>query len=600
MKKIIIFIVLILPFLSFAQETDTDTENNTVFSQFLNNLSGNLETNAQWYTNDSKLGEFEDPIAEFDLRDEQVRVNSYLRLDYNFLKNFSVGLQAESYEPLPLINYYPEYNDTQIATYYANFRNKTLDVTAGYFYEQFGSGVLLRAFEERQLGLNTALRGGRIKYTPTDYLDVTALYGQQRVAFDVSESDIFGFDANFDISKVIEIKGVNRLNLGLSYVGKKEDFTPPVDEFDPSYEFDTTDFPEMINSYSARLDVDFGNVYFKTEYALKGEDVSFIPPALPGTGVIEGKYFDGNALIFTAGYSKKGLGISSTFRRLENMVSTAERNAKDISSLEFQFNMQNLNYLPTLTKQQDYSLANIYIYNVQPGLFLQNFGGQAGEIGNIVDVFYNFKKGSTLGGKYGTKFTANFAYWALLDAEFDQAESTYSAEFLKFGKRLNRDFNFEVRKKLSKNWSSIFTYINSIVDKGVALGGNLGTDGDIKSQVAIVDVTHKLDSGKSIRMEAQHLWTKQDRKNWVGGTIEYVANRRLAFYVSDIYDYGNDNEFSTETKAHYYNVGGSYTKGATRIALNYGRQRGGLLCVGGVCRIVPENTGLTLNLSTSF
>jgi len=146
MKKITIFIVLILPFLSFAQETDTDTENNTLFSQFLNNLSGNLETNAQWYTNDSKLGEFEDPIAEFDLRDEQVRVNSYLRFDYIFLKYFSVGLQAESYEPLPLINYYPEYNDTQIATYYANFRNKTLDVTAGYFYEQFGSGVLLRAF----------------------------------------------------------------------------------------------------------------------------------------------------------------------------------------------------------------------------------------------------------------------------------------------------------------------------------------------------------------------------------------------------------------------------------------------------------------------
>lgn len=596
MKKIAIFLVLLLPMLNFSQEVDTE-ENNTIFKEFLNNLSGNLESNAQWYTNDAVLGDFEDPNPDFELRDEHVRVNSYLRLDYSFLDNFTVGLQVESYEPLPLINYYPEYNETQIATYYANYRNKTLDVTAGYFYEQFGSGLLLRAFEERQLGLNTALRGGRIKYNPTEYLDVTALYGQQRVAFDVSESDIFGFDTNFDFAKAFEIKGFSRLNLGLSYVGKKEDFTPPVDEFDPTNEFDTTDFPEMINSYSARLDVDFGNVYFKTEYALKGEDVSYIPPALPGTGIIEGKYFDGNALLFTAGYSKKGLGVSNTFRRMENMIFTAEREAKNISSTEFQFNMQNVNYLPTLTKQQDYSLANIYIYNTQPGLFLQNFGGQAGEIGNTLDVFYNFKKGSLLGGKYGTKFTMNFSYWALLEAEFDQAESTYEAEFLKFGKRLNRDINFEVRKRFSKNWSSIFTYVNTIVDKGVALGGNLGTDGDIKSQVAIADVTHKLGNGKSIRIEAQHLWTKDDKKNWAGGTLEYVASRKLAFYVTDIYNYGNDIE---EDQNHYYNIGGSFTKGATRVALNYGRQRGGLLCVGGVCRFVPENTGLTLNLSTSF
>ncbi|APY01181.1 DUF6029 family protein [Lacinutrix venerupis] len=596
MKKIAIFLVLLLPMLNFSQEIDTE-ENNTIFKEFLNNLSGNLESNAQWYTNDAVLGDFEDPNPDFELRDEHVRVNSYLRLDYSFLDNFTVGLQVESYEPLPLINYYPEYNDTQIATYYANYRNKTLDVTAGYFYEQFGSGLLLRAFEERQLGLNTALRGGRIKYNPTEYLDVTALYGQQRVAFDVSESDIFGFYTNFDFAKAFEIKGFSRLNLGLSYVGKKEDFTPPVDEFDPTNEFDTTDFPEMINSYSARLDVDFGNVYFKTEYALKGEDVSYIPPALPGTGIIEGKYFDGNALLFTAGYSKKGLGVSNTFRRMENMIFTAEREAKNISSTEFQFNMQNVNYLPTLTKQQDYSLANIYIYNTQPGLFLQNFGGQAGEIGNTLDVFYNFKKGSLLGGKYGTKFTMNFSYWALLEAEFDQAESTYEAEFLKFGKRLNRDINFEVRKRFSKNWSSIFTYVNTIVDKGVALGGNLGTDGDIKSQVAIADVTHKLGNGKSIRIEAQHLWTKDDKKNWAGGTLEYVASRKLAFYVTDIYNYGNDIE---EDQNHYYNIGGSFTKGATRVALNYGRQRGGLLCVGGVCRFVPENTGLTLNLSTSF
>ena len=55
-----------------------------------------------------------------------------------------------------------------------------------------------------------------------------------------------------------------------------------------------------------------------------------------------------------------------------------------------------------------------------------------------------------------------------------------------------------------------------------------------------------------------------------------------------------------QKKINYYNLGGSYTKGAQRFSLNYGRQRGGLICIGGVCRFVPESTGLTANIVLSF
>ena len=40
---------------------------------------------------------------------------------------------------------------------YAN-ENEDLDVTIG-FYEQYGSGMILRAYEERQLGIDNALDG---------------------------------------------------------------------------------------------------------------------------------------------------------------------------------------------------------------------------------------------------------------------------------------------------------------------------------------------------------------------------------------------------------------------------------------------------------
>ncbi len=579
MKNILIILLLTIPIILYSQKKDESDQNN--LDQFFNNLTGSFESNAQWYINDKTLGDFSE--------DEHIRANSYLRMDYNFLNNFTVGLQLESYEPIHLINFYSGYDQTNVATYYANFKNEKLDVTAGYFYEQFGSGLLLRAYEERQLGVNNAIRGGRIKYSPTSFMNFTALYGQNRIAFDVSDGNVLGFDTNIDLSNAFNIKGVNSFTMGLSYVGKQEGFIPESDTFD------TTDFPEMVNSFSTRLDIDFGKFYVSTEYSIKGEDVAYTPPSLGLPEIIEGNYFNGSALLVTAGYTQKGIGLSGTFRRVENMAFFSER--------EFaipggnQFIISSINFWPALTKQQDYSLANIYIYQPQPFLFLQDFAGQAGEIGGQFDLFYSFKKGSTFGGKYGTKFTANLSYWSLIEAQFNQAESTYSAEFLKFGKKLNKDFNFEIRKKLSSSWSGIFTYINTIIDKGVTLGGPLGVQGNIISDIIIADVTHKIGSGKSIRLEGQHLWTKEDKKNWVGGTLEYNASRNISFYATDIYNYGNDEK---DEQLHYYNLGGSFTKGATRIALNFGRQRGGLVCVGGVCRFVPENTGFTLNLSTAF
>ncbi|WP_338105760.1 DUF6029 family protein [Psychroserpens algicola] len=86
-------------------------------------------------------------------------------------------------------------------------------------------------------------------------------------------------------------------------------------------------------------------------------------------------------------------------------------------------------------------------------------------------------------------------------------------------------------------------------------------------------------------------------EDWAGGTIEYNFNSRLSIYANDIWNYGNPDE---DNQIHYYTFGGSYTKGATRVMASYGRQRGGLVCVGGICRFVPENTGFSLSLSTSF
>ena len=104
---------------------------------------------------------------------------------------------------------------------------------------------------------------------------------------------------------------------------------------------------------------------------------------------------------------------------------------------------------------------------------------------------------------------------------------------------------------------------------------------------------HHLTIGKSLRFVVQHLWAEKDRKNWRAGVLEYNINSNFALYVADNWNYG-------DTDIHYYSTGGSYSKGRTRFAMNYGRQRGGLICIGGVCRFVPENTGVTANLTVNF
>ena len=156
--------------------------------------------------------------------------------------------------------------------------------------------------------------------------------------------------------------------------------------------------------------------------------------------------------------------------------------------------------------------------------------------------------------------------------------------------------NIEIKKKWSRKFSSIFTFIDLYYNTDYLVEAN-GTN--ISAWIGVAESTYKFGKGKSIRLEAQHLATNDDARNWVGGTLEFFFNSNFGLYFNDSYNY-EDSPVEENRKIHFFNVGGSFTKGATRIGLNYGRQRGGLICVGGVCRPVNKNTGITLNLNTSF
>ncbi|NQX80543.1 MAG: hypothetical protein HRT66_00910 [Flavobacteriaceae bacterium] len=592
MEKILFPLLIILPLIAFTQNKGLE-DKETKIEKLLSKLSVSLESNTQIYIDDKVLGDFRDPIPSFNLQDKKTRSNNYLNIDYRIIEGLTVGTQIESYEPLPLVSYYPGYKGTDITNYYINYKNKKWNITLGHFYEQFGSGLLLRAFEQRQLGLNNAIRGGRIKYNINEYINITALYGNNRIGFEHSKANLFGFDINTNLIGVFNINKIPRLSFGFSYVGKYEDFEPPIDIYNPDNIFDDTNFPELVNSYALRLGIDFGKLFIDTEYSVKGKDALFSSAALGLPKILEGRYFDGSAILLTTGYTVKGFGLSSTFRRLENMSFFSDRELSKPGANPF--GMSNINFVPALTKQQDYSLANIYIYQAQPQLYIQNFAGQSGEIGGQIDVYYSFKKGTAIGGKYGTKLTINTSYWSLLDATFDQVNNQYNSELLKFGEKLYSDFNFEIKKKWNKRLSSMLFFQNMTINKNLAINGlYMSSNKELNANVIVAESIVKFNKGKSIRIELQHMSTKEDLKNWTGAALEYVFNRNLSLYITDIYNYGNDDK---DKQIHFFNIGGNFTKNKVRIEINYGRQRGGLFCVGGVCRFVPENTGISMNIN---
>ncbi len=529
------------------------------------NFFGGFESNSQWYLNDPQLN-----VAH---PETPLRSNNYLFLNLKY-KNWTAGIQGESYEDKALLNYNPKFENTNVATYFLQYKNEKIDVTAGYFYEQFGSGLLLRGWEDRSLGINNALRGGRIIFTPTNFLKLKAVYGKQRTGFDIAKSDIYGLDTEFELSKILKFE-TTELSLGLSYVGRDEAIITTINP----------NFNRLTTAYAGRLNFTHNSFYASTEYNYKSDDA-----IVEVSGQVKNNFIKpGSALLLNLGYSKKGFGVDGTFRRLENMAFFSERAAKGNA-----FNDRIMNFIPSLTKQHHYNLANIYVFQAQPNVRLADETLlKAGEIGGQVDVFYNIKKGTVLGGKYGTKIAVNASNWFALAGDFYLPKKDYKTDFLALGKKYFSDYNIEITKKISDKWHTGFTYINQYYNTKLIAE----TYGLVKTNIIAGEATYKLNTSRSLRFQAEHMWADADKKNWAAATFEFNLNSKWSFFGMDMYNYGNDD---TELRNHYYNFGGAFRKNATRIALNYGRQRGGLVCVGGVCRNVPESSGIGLSLSTAF
>lgn len=520
-------------------------------------IHGDFQTDFQIYQQDSLIGAPDVP--------EKLLSNGYLNLIFSS-GNFSAGLRYENYQNV-MQGFDPRYQGSGIPYRFAEYRAKDFEITAGNYYEQFGTGLILRSYEERSLGIDNSLDGIRIKFKPYNGVYLKGIIGQQRFFFDKGPGIVRGLDAEINLNELLPKLSSSKwkYTFGGSFVSKYQE------DRDPLFKL-----PENVGAMSGRGIIAKGNWLFSTEYAYKINDPSAINNYI---------YKPGEALVASLSYSQKGLGVIVSAKRIDNMNFRSDRSATG--------NVLSINYLPALTKMHAYSLSAFYPYASQPN----------GEMAYQGQINYKIKKDTKLGGHYGTDIAINYS--RATSIEMQQVNDTtaimqrgtlgYKSNFFVFGDELYfEDFNIEISHKFSKKIKGIFTYAYISYNSDVIEGH---TDGMFYSHIGIADLTWKITPTKAIRLEMQHLLTAQDEGNWGLAMLEYSIAPKWFFAITDNYNYGNTD---SERRIHYYNVGFGFNKNSSRISFSYGKQREGIVCVGGVCRNVPASNGLLVSITSSF
>ena len=449
------------------------------------------------------------------------------------------------------------------------------EVTLGDFYDQFGSGFIFRAYEERSLGIDNSIRGLRLNMSAIDGLNLKVLGGLQRRYWDWDDEAIVGgADAELNIDRFspkMQDKGINWM-VGASFVAKKED-----DEMIMVNPVQRLNLPETVTAFDVRTRYQQGNYSLMAEYAMKSQDPSF------DNGYI---YKKGNALMLSASYSKRGMSALVQAKRSEDMSFRSRRSVNGTSAF--------LNHMPAFAYQHTYALAALYPYATQ---MANGEWAMQGEFG------YTFKRKTPLGGKYGTSLKLNISYIRAIDREpvTDgklMGTDGYTSSFFKFGdETYYQDINLQLEKKISQAFKINLMYMNQRYNQGVIEGHG----GMINSDIFVGEGKYQFNKKLTLRGELQYLTTSHESGDWMYGLLELSVLPYLMFTVSDMYGKPAINGgLAYGDKEHYYMASVTFNYNAHRIMAGYGRTRAGYNCSGGVCRYVPASKGVNISYNYSF
>ena len=498
---------------------------------------------------------------------DKVLGNVYANYGF-FSKWLDGGLRVEYLEH-PLPGFEPDFKGWGVPNFFAKGKYKGLEITAGDFYEQFGSGFILRTYEERSLGVDNSIRGGRVKFNGVKGLRLTALAGVQRVFWDWSDhSAVYGGQAEWDMHEHSRWMRDHRIvwSLGASYVLKHErdeDLLVPGTNSKLRLPLNVSAFDVRTHFYRSGLDL-------LAEFAWKSQDPSF-----------DNKYTyrPGTAIMLSGSYSKPGWSVFLQAKRSDNMAFRSRRTQSLTSAF--------INNLPPFAYQHTYALAAMYPYATQ------NAPGEYAFQGSFA---YSFKRGTKFGGKYGTKFKLNASYICGIDRKvLSPANGSlmgtdwYEKDSWRLGETFYTDINLQMEKKVSRDVNFNFMYMYQRYNQTQIEGHG----GMINSNIFVAEGKFRFNKKLTLRAELQYLQTPDDKRDWCYGLAELSVLPYLMFTVSDEWNHGS-------SMLHYYMGAVTFNYKGNRLMAGYGRTRAGYNCSGGVCRYVPASRGFQIAYTYNF
>ena len=529
---------------------------------------------------DILIPEFDPEIQDrADKVDDWATTNTFA--DVNIMsEHVDAGARFEFLEhPLPGFrppSFSKDYAGWGVPYFYVKTHFKNWDLTLGNFYEQFGSGFILRTYEERNLGIDNSLLGGRFTIRPVAGVSFKLLGGKQRRYWDLNDAWITGADLELSLDQWF--KGLSNsgtyITLGASWVNKYEKTDDVM--ADATHKLN---IPSSVNAFDVRANLQKGGFNLLAEYAWKSQDPTF------ENGWI---YRKGSVAMLSASYSKRGMSLLLQAKRSDNMSFRSRRREGESETTTASF----INHLPAFTMDQTYALAAMYPYATYPD----------GEWAYQAEIGYNFKRHTLLGGKYGTNVRVNFSHIRGIERDpingGGAGTDGYSSAFWKWGDdgMYYQDINVQIEKRVTRSFNIHLMYMNQFYNNVI----NTIAEGELShgkkfvhSDIFVLDAKYKFNNKFTLRGELQYLSTEEDLGDWWYGLLELSILPNWMFTIADMYNSG-------VTDIHYYQGLVTYSAGSHRIQLGYGRTRAGYNCAGGVCRYVPSSRGVTISYNYNF
>ncbi len=517
-------------------------------------VSGSVMSDILIPQNDSKIGTEE--------TNDWALTNTYA--DVNLMSDYVEAGARFEFTKHPLPGFESSFKGWGVPYIYVKGKYKWAELTVGNFYDQFGSGFIFRTYEERSLGIDNSILGGRLVLKPVKGVTVKALSGKQRRYWAHNDSWVSGADLELGLDQWFKAMQEHNtyLTLGASWVNKHEKEEDIMT--DATHKLN---LPENTNAFDVRANLQKGNFGLLAEYAWKTQDPSF------DNGYI---YRQGKVAMLSASWSKSGMSVLLQAKRSDNMSFRSRRSMTGTSSF--------INHLPAFTMEQTYTLAALYPYATHPD----------GEWAYQAELGYKFKRHTFLGGKYGTDIKINFSHVHAIDRheheDSGMGSDGYGSAFWKWGDQTYyQDLNVQIEKKFTKAFKLNLMYMNQFYNKTIVEGHG----GMIHSDIYIAEGKYQFNKKFTLRGELQYLTTADDEGDWLFALLELSMLPHWMFTVSDEYNCG-------ETNIHYYQGYVTFNIKSHRIQLGYGRTRAGYNCSGGVCRYVPASKGLTLSYNYNF